>query len=85
MEIKINETKTLKSDLEYAVQSFFYDKTENANMPESAKDAIQERIELLLKDINNLTEIANTDVNDVIQKFSPEELRAIKSDLRRDY
>ena len=81
--MKINERlKSLKGDIEYDIQSYIYDKIEEADIPERAKDAIQERIELLVQDVYNLLDIADTDIDDVIQEFTPEELENIKSDLR---
>lgn len=72
----------LVEELDDVIQIFFDEKTENADIPERAMDAIQERIELLQDDIKNLVEIANEDIDDVVQEFTPEELENIKSDLR---
>ena len=82
MEIKINrKMQRLVEELDDVVQLFFNDKTEDADIPERVMDAIQERIELLQDDIKDLVEIADKDIDAVIEEFTPEELENIKSDL----
>ena len=83
MEIKLN-SKTKRFGIEIAdnVQIFFEDKVEDADIPERVRDSIQERIELLRQDIMNLIDVADKDIDAVIEEFTPEELENIKSDLR---
>lgn len=72
----------LKKEIEWQTQSYFDDKTSGADIPERAEDAIQERIETLITDINNLIDEAKTDVDDIIYEFSEENLKDIKADLK---
>ena len=78
MEIKVNgKMQRLVEELDDIVQIFFDEKIEDADIPDRARDAIQERIEMLQDDIKNLVEIANVDIDDVVEEFSPEELERL--------
>lgn len=69
-------------EIEWHTQSYFDDKTSGADIPERAEEAIQERIETLIADINNLINEAENDVDDIIYEFSEENLKDIKADLK---
>jgi len=83
MEIKLNKRiKFLKADVEYPIQSYFYDITEEADIPEKAKDSIQERVDILVKDVYDLIDEADRDVNGIVEEFSPDEYKAQLEDLK---
>ena len=78
--------KHLMEDIEEILRDYYEDKTGNADIPERAEDAIYERVTLLLNDIESLIDTANNDVDEVVEEFSEDNLKAIKTDRRtQDY
>ena len=74
--------ENLKENIETEINYWLDIKIQNADMPERAVEAIHERIDLLVDDINELLDIADKDVDEVMYEFSEENLKDIKADLK---
>ena len=74
--------ESLKENIETEINYWLDRKIDNADIPERTIEAINERIDLLLDDINELLDIADKDVDEVMYEFSNEFIDDMKSDLK---
>lgn len=72
----------LIEEIKDKVSDYFLDYTINADIPERAENAIDELVGVLMEDIGDLIINTKSDVDSIIEEFTPEELENIKADIK---